>query len=95
VLFLLIGNPIASAAAPLEFLPQPWGQVGQWLPPGAGATLLRDVAYFPAADIAFPVLVLAGWAVAGLLLAVLGHFRTSGAAGAAAIAEAEMEPAAA
>jgi hypothetical protein len=80
VLFLLIANPIASAAAPLEFLPQPWGLVGQWFPPGAAATLLRDLSYFPAANLAFPWLVLAGWAVLGLVFAIGGHFRERGAA---------------
>jgi hypothetical protein len=60
---------------PPEFLPTPWGAVGQWFPPGAGATLLRDLSYFPAADLAFCWLVLAAWAVGGLLLAALGHFR--------------------
>jgi hypothetical protein len=75
VLFLLIANPIASAAQPVEFLPEPWGAVGQWFPPGAGATLLRDASYFPAADTAFPWLVLAGWAAAGILLALVGHIR--------------------
>jgi hypothetical protein len=80
VLFLLIGNPISSAAQPLEFLPGPWGAVGQWFPPGAGATLIRDASYFPQADTAFPWLVLAGWAVAGVVLGLIGHFRqTAGA----------------
>ncbi|MDN4641789.1 hypothetical protein QCD70_16185 [Agreia sp. PsM10] len=75
VLFLLIANPISAATQPLEFLPQPWGLVGQWFPPGAGATLLRDLSYFPDAPTTFPWLVLAGWAAAGLALAVIGHFR--------------------
>ena len=88
VLFLLIANPIASAATPIQFLAQPWGAVGQWFPPGAAATLLRDLSYFPNADTLFPWLVLAGWAVAGLLLSVLGHFRGAGAATKAALAEA-------
>lgn len=80
VLFLLIANPIASAAQPVEFLPEPWGAVGQWFPPGAGATLLRDASYFPAADTTFPWIVLAGWAAAGILLALVGHQRATGAA---------------
>jgi hypothetical protein len=88
VLFLLVANPIASAAAPTQFLAQPWGAVGQWFPPGAAATLLRDLSYFPNADTLFPWLVLTGWAVAGLLLSVLGHFRGAGAATKAALAEA-------
>lgn len=93
VLFLLIANPMSSANAPLEFLPRPWGEVGQWFPPGAGATLLRESAYFPAADPTFPWLVLGGWAVAGILLALVGHFRQSG--GATADALEHVEPAAA
>lgn len=78
VLFLLIANPISGAAMPKEFLPSPWGDVGQWLPPGAGATLVRDLSYFPEADTAFPWLVLGGWATAGLLLAMAGHFLLAG-----------------
>ena len=75
VLLLLIANPISSAAQPIEFLAEPWGAVGQWFPPGAAATLLRDLSYFPAADAVFPWLVLAGWAVAGVLLVALGALR--------------------
>ncbi|MDF2441843.1 MAG: hypothetical protein JWR01_46 [Subtercola sp.] len=75
VLFLLIANPISSATQPLEFLPQPWGAVGQWFPPGAGSTLLRDLSYFPAANLVFPWLVVAGWAALGIVLALAGHFR--------------------
>ncbi len=75
VLFMLIGNPISGVALPPQFIPEPWGAVGQWFPPGASATLLRDLSYFPAADATFPWLVLAGWAVAGLALSVVGHRR--------------------
>lgn len=77
VLFMLIGNPIAGTRSPGEFLPGPWGAVGQLMPPGAGATLLRDVSYFPAADITGPLLVLAAWAGIGLLLAGVGHAHQS------------------
>ena len=31
---ILVANPISSAAVPKEFLPAPWGEVGQWFPPG-------------------------------------------------------------
>lgn len=88
VLFLLIANPISAAAQPVEFLASPWGAIGQWFPPGATATLVRDLSYFPLADASFPWLVLVGWASAGLLLALMGHFRQSGAASRAALAEA-------
>jgi len=77
VLFLLIANPISGAAMPKEFLLAPWGEIGQWFPPGAGATLVRDLSYFPAASTVFPWLVLAAWAVGGLVLAVVGPFRST------------------
>ena len=80
ILFLLGANPISAAALPIEFLASPWGAIGQWFPPGAGATLLRDLSYFPNADGRSPWLVLAGWAALGLLLTALGHLRNAGAA---------------
>jgi hypothetical protein len=89
VLFLLIGNPISSASTPVEFLAKPWGSIGQWFPPGAGATLVRDASYFPDADTSFPWLVLAGWAAVGVILGLAGHFRQTGGATTGAIAEAE------
>lgn len=95
VLFLLGANPISAAALPIEFLAKPWGAIGQWFPPGAGATLLRELTYFPKADMAFPWLVLGGWAVLGLLLSTLGHFRNNGAVRAGAEREAELASASA
>ncbi|MBN9612757.1 MAG: hypothetical protein J0H64_04755 [Actinobacteria bacterium] len=68
ILFLLVANPISSAAAPKEFLPGSWGEAGQWFPPGAGATLIRNLSYFPDASSTFPWLVLIVWAAGGLLL---------------------------
>jgi hypothetical protein len=66
---LLLGNPLSGLTSAPELLPQPWGAVGQLLPPGAGGTLLRSVAFFDAAGAATPTWVLAAWATAGLLLA--------------------------
>ena len=43
------------------------------LPPGAGITAVRSVAFFDGAAIAQPVLVLAIWLVAGLILVLLGR----------------------
>jgi hypothetical protein len=80
VVMLLFANPISAAAVPMEFLPVPWGEVGQWFPPGAAATLIRELSYFPAADTTFPWLVLTAWAAAGILLSIIGHFRTTGGA---------------
>jgi hypothetical protein len=89
VLFLLFANPISSAGAPVEFLPEPWGAIGQWFPPGAAATLIRELSYFPDADKLFPWLVLAGWAAVGVLLGMIGHFRQAGGATHEAVEDAE------
>lgn len=86
---MLVANPISAAAVPVEFLLSPWGAVGQWFPPGAAATLLRELSYFPGADTTFPWLVLCGWAALGVLLSLVGHFRDRGAATAAALREAD------
>ncbi|GIG22371.1 membrane protein [Cellulomonas chitinilytica] len=89
VLFLLVANPIASAAQPWQMLPAPWGAIGQWMPPGAAAALLRDESYFPRAATGQLWTALVAWAVLGLVLATVGHFRDAGAASRAALAEAE------
>ncbi|ALJ18690.1 hypothetical protein [Microbacterium sp. No. 7] len=93
VVMMLFANPISGAALPASYLPGSWGAIGQWFPPGASATLVRNLSYFPDADASGPWLVLAAWAVGGLLLAVIGHFRTAG--GAEPDAEAARLPAAA
>jgi hypothetical protein len=80
IIMLLIANPISAAAIPKEFILAPWGEVGQWFPPGAAATLMRELSYFPAADTTFPWLVLTAWALGGILLSMIGHFRTAGGA---------------
>lgn len=64
LLFLMIGNPASGAASAPELLPDPWSQGGQFLPPGAMATGLRNVAYFDAAKIELWLPVLAVWAIA-------------------------------
>lgn len=92
VVMLLFANPISSSTMPKEFLPGAWGQIGQWFPPGAAANLLRDVSYFPRADATFSWLVLGAWTVGGLLLSVIGHFRTAGGAESDELAAHEDDP---
>ncbi|MEV0706317.1 ABC transporter permease [Nocardia aurea] len=65
---LLIGNPFSAATSAPELLPQPWGAIGQYLPPGAASTLLRSVAFFDGAGAAKPLTVLLVWAVAAVVL---------------------------
>lgn len=73
---MFIGNPIASVTQPLQFLPEPWGAIGQYFVPGASATLLRDLSYFPDAPQLQSWLVLVGWAVLGTVMMLVGHFRS-------------------
>jgi hypothetical protein len=56
-----------------ELLPRPVGQLGQWLPPGAGANLLRSTAYFNGNGASGHVAVLAAWSLLGLGAVVVGH----------------------
>ena len=84
VITVLIGNPLSSAAQPLQFVAAPWGAIGQWFVPGASVTLLRDLSYFPSADAAFPWLVLLGWAAVGVIAMLVGHFRNQEVSEAAA-----------
>jgi hypothetical protein len=53
-------------------LPEPVGTIGQWLPPGAGATLPRSVSFFDCAAAATPTLTLTWWAALGLGAVLLG-----------------------
>ncbi|MEU9016545.1 hypothetical protein [Actinomadura sp. NPDC048394] len=77
--FLLVGNPLSGATSAPELLPRPWGEIGQYLPPGASATLLRSAAFFDGAGAARPLAVLAGWTVLGAVLLALGARRARAA----------------
>ncbi|WP_211659248.1 ABC transporter permease [Phytoactinopolyspora halophila] len=70
---LLLGNPLSGVTSAPEMLPAGWSDLGQMLPAGAGATLLRSTAFFDGAAAGGPALVLAAWVAAGLVLVVLGR----------------------
>ncbi|MGK8525224.1 hypothetical protein ACRS6B_28460 [Nocardia asteroides] len=72
---LLIGNPFSAATSAPELLPQPWGAVGQLLPPGAAASLLRSVAFFDGAAATGPLVVLLVWSAVALALLGLAPLR--------------------
>ncbi|MEV7585265.1 ABC transporter permease [Streptomyces erythrochromogenes] len=80
LLIVLLGNPFSGAAGAPQLLPEPAGFIGQWLPPGAGASLLRSVAFFDGAGAAGPALVLSVWAVLGLTALLFAGRRTAPAA---------------
>jgi hypothetical protein len=65
---IIVGNPLSGLTSAPQFLPSGWGALGQLLPPGANATLLRSDAYFEGAGGGRPVLVLSCWVVLGLVL---------------------------
>jgi hypothetical protein len=75
----LVGNALSGVASAPQLLPQPWGEVGQWLPIGAGGTLLRSTAFFDGAGATPAVWILAAYAIVGLVLVALGRTRTEAA----------------
>lgn len=77
VITMLIGNPISAATLPYQFIAGPWGTVGQYFVPGAGASLVREINYFPDASHVREWGVLLTWTAVGVLLSVLGHYRSS------------------
>ncbi|MEV3970804.1 ABC transporter permease [Streptomyces sp. NPDC050698] len=79
---MLLGNPFSGATSAPQMLPEPVGTIGQWLPPGAGASLLRSVSFFDGAAGTGPALTLTWWAALGLGAVLLGNtLRTRKAGG--------------
>lgn len=72
LLTVFLGNPFAGASTAPRMLPEPVGALGQFLPPGAGASLLRSVSFFDGAAALTPALVLTTWAAFGLAAVLLG-----------------------
>ena len=73
LLMIFIGNPFSGVTSAPELLPAPVGTIGQWLPPGAGASLLRSTAYFGGHGAAGHLIVLIVWIVVGLAAILAGH----------------------
>ena len=72
-LMIFIGNPFSGATSAPQLLPAAVSRIGQWLPPGAGASLLRSTAYFGGRGAGGPLTVLIVWVVLGLAAIVAGH----------------------
>jgi hypothetical protein len=68
LIFLMLGNPASGAASAPQLLPDPWREGGQFLPAGAAATALRNVAYFDGAALLKPLLVLIIFAAVGAIV---------------------------
>ncbi|MFF8972684.1 ABC transporter permease [Streptomyces sp. NPDC014995] len=88
---MFLGNPFSGAASAPQMLPEPVGVIGQWLPPGAGTTLLRSVSFFDGAAATGPALTLTWWAALGLGTVLLGDAMKERAR--SAVRPAEREPA--
>ena len=73
ILMVFMGNPFSGATSAPQLLPDWVDHVGQWLPPGAGANLLRSTAYFDGNGAAGHLVVLVLWTVFGLTAIVVGH----------------------
>ncbi len=69
---IFVGNPFSAATSAPELLPTAIGHLGQWLPPGAGVSLLRSTAYFHGQGAWPHVAVLSTWAVLGALAVLVG-----------------------
>ncbi|MEU2248957.1 ABC transporter permease [Streptomyces sp. NPDC019224] len=75
LLMVFLGNPFSGVTSAPELLPRPIGALGQLLPPGAGGSLLRSVAFFDGAAAGGAALTLGAWAVLGLAAVLIGGRR--------------------
>lgn len=75
VLMLFVANPLSGLATGPAWLPQPWGEIGQYLPVGAAGTAIRSAAYFDGAGAAHAWLVLAAWIAVGAALTLIPRRR--------------------
>ncbi|MEW1687022.1 ABC transporter permease [Streptomyces sp. NPDC091265] len=75
LLTVLVGNPFSGVTSAPELLPRPVGTIGGWMPPGAGGSLLRSVAFFDGGAAGRAVLILTLWAALGLTAVLIGGRR--------------------
>jgi len=68
--FVILGNAASGGPFARPLLPGLWRTIGGLLPPGASVDLARSALFFDGARIAGPILVLAGWAALGTVLAL-------------------------
>lgn len=73
VLLVFLGNPFSGVTSAPELLPKAVSDIGQLLPPGAAASLLRDTAYFDGHGPAAHLAVLIGWSLFGIVAIFVGH----------------------
>jgi hypothetical protein len=76
-IMLFIGNPFSGITSAPDLLPSAAGRIGGWMPPGAGASLLRSTAYFHGHAADGHLTVLLCWAAFGMIAVVVGHARAA------------------
>jgi hypothetical protein len=74
---VFVGNPFSGVTSAPQLLPTAVDRIGQWLPPGAGASLIRDTAYFNGNGIGSHLAVLIAWATIGLAVTGLRGARAA------------------
>lgn len=74
-LYFTLGLIISGSSIAPEMLPRAGRVVGQLLPPGAGASFVRDRLYFPTASDTTEIIVLSLFAGVGLLIVVICNAR--------------------
>lgn len=89
---MFLGNPFSGASSAPQMLPEPVGTIGQWLPPGAGASLLRSVSFFDGAAATGPALTLTWWAALGLGAVLLANAMKSRTSSTEPAIEKELAP---
>ncbi|WP_127781831.1 DUF3533 domain-containing protein [Rhodococcus sp. X156] len=70
-LFVVLGNPSAGGAYGTQLIPPFWAAIGPWLTPGAATSGVRNIAYFHGTEMAQPLGVLFGYAVVGVVGAMV------------------------
>lgn len=73
LVMVFIGNPFSAVTSAPSLLPTAVHHIGQALPPGAGANLLRSTAYFDGHAAGGHVVVLALWTLLGATTLLLGR----------------------
>jgi hypothetical protein len=74
-LMVFVGNPFSGVTSAPELMPDGINRIGQFLPPGAGANLLRSTAYFDGHGATSHLLVLGIWSAFGVGSLLEGHRR--------------------
>lgn len=69
--YFLIGATLSGASIPWNFLPTFWAKLGEWLPTGGGAQLVRNSLYFPDAGCASALVCLGLYAGLGTLTVLI------------------------